>query len=176
MISFSFNLTLVNGCIMSFLISFSTHSIVTTSPLRKHFQKSATFEWKVEKNDNAYVGRRTAHGTELLKISCVTAHIYRFSFTINDFLSCGSLTSVNLTSMRSLAFSGCCETGHKMVESGFVNFECLAIGACDGTQKLGNSFSFPFAMFEIADVLVLGISTKMTRRIMILYNNKKEDS
>lgn len=104
----------------------------------------------------AYVGRNTAHGTELLRISCVTAHMYRFSLVINDFLSSGSLTSVNFTSIKSLAFNCFCDTGHKMVGSGFCNFEILAAGDCDGTQKLGNSFSLPLAIFEMADALVLG--------------------
>lgn len=104
----------------------------------------------------AYVGRNTAHGTELLKMSCVTAHMYRFSFVIRDFLSSGSLTSVNFTSIKSLAFIGCCDIGHKMVGSGFGNLDSLAAGDCDGTQKLGNSFSLPFAIFEMVDALVLG--------------------
>lgn len=97
----------------------------------------------------AYVGRNTAHGTELLKISCVTAHIYRLSFTINDFLSSGSLTRVKLTSIKSLAFSCCCDMGHKMVGSGLTAFDTLAPGVCEGTQKLGKSFSLPFAIFEM---------------------------
>lgn len=104
----------------------------------------------------AYVGRNTAHGTELLRMSCVTAHMYRFSFVINDFLSSGSLTNVNFTGIKSLAFIGFCDTGHRMVGSGFSNLENLAAGDCDGTQKLGSSFSLPFAIFEMADALVLG--------------------
>lgn len=104
----------------------------------------------------AYVGRNTAHGTELLSMSCVTAHMYRFSFVINDFLSSGSLTNVNFTSIKSLTFIGFCDTGHSMVGFGFSNLDILAAGDCDGTQKLGNSFSLPFAIFEMADALVLG--------------------
>lgn len=83
--------------------------------------------------------------------------MYRFSFVISDFLSSGSLTNVNFTSIKSFAFIGICDTGHKIVASGFVNLENMAAGACDGTQKLGNSFSLPFAIFEIADALVLGV-------------------
>lgn len=52
-----------------------------------------------------YVGRNTAHGTELLSTSCVTAHIYLFSFVCTDFSS-PSFIGVNLTSIRSFAFKG----------------------------------------------------------------------
>lgn len=94
-------------------------------------------------------------GTELLKMSCVTAHIYRFSLAISDFLSSGSLTKVNFTSIKSFALNGFCETGHKMVGSGLTAFDILAAGVCEGTQKLGRSFSRPFVIFEI-DVDVPG--------------------
>lgn len=87
--------------------------------------------------------------------------MYRFSLTINDFLSSGSVTIVNLTFIKSFALNGFCDTGHKIVESGFSTFDLLADGACDGTQKLGRVFSLPLAMLDIADVLVLGLSPKI---------------
>lgn len=73
-------------------------------------------------------------------------------------MSLGSLTNVNLTSIKSFALIGFCETGHKIVGSGLFSFEYLADGDCDGNQKLGNSFSLPFAIFDMVDVLVLGWS------------------
>lgn len=66
---------------------------------------------------------------------------------------------VNLTSIKSFALIGFCDTGHKMVPSGFSTLDFLAAGACDGTQKLGNCLSLPWAIFEMLDVLVLGPAT-----------------
>ena len=54
--------------------------------------------------------------------------------------------------------SGFCDTGHNMVESGFSDLLTFAAGVWLGTQKLGNSFSLPFVMFDIADALLLGWS------------------
>lgn len=62
---------------------------------------------------------------------------------------------VNLTSIRSLAFNGFCDTGHRIVGSGFSDLLIFAAGVWLGTQKLGSSFSFPFAMFDIVDALLL---------------------
>lgn len=70
------------------------------------------------------------------------------------------MTIVNLTLIKSFAFNGFCDTGQKMVESGFSTLDRLADGACDGTQKLGKLFSLPLAMLDIEDVLVLGLSAK----------------
>lgn len=103
---------------------------------------------------NTYVVRITTQGTALLKMSCVTQHMYRFSLAISDFWSSGSLTNVNLTGIKSFTLNGNPETGHIMVGSGFCNLLTPAEGHCDGTQKLGNSFSLPLAIFEIADVLL----------------------
>lgn len=72
---------------------------------------------------------------------------------MSDFLQSGSLTNVNFTSIKSFALNGFCETGHKIVGSGLTALECLASGVCDGSQKLGRSFSRPFDIFDIdADV------------------------
>uniref|UniRef100_A0A182IUJ5 Uncharacterized protein n=1 Tax=Anopheles atroparvus TaxID=41427 RepID=A0A182IUJ5_ANOAO len=110
----------------------------------------------------SYVGFSTAHGTELLSISCVTAHMYRFSFAISDFLSEGSFTRVNFTSIRSFAFSGLLETGQYTLLSGFSIREIFAAGDWEGTQKLGSSLRLPRDTFEIAP-LVLGCSAALTR-------------
>lgn len=86
--------------------------------------------------------------------------MYRFSLTINDFLSSGSWTNVNLTSIKSFARIGCCETGQSIVGSGLSILVFFADGTFDGNQKLDNSLSFPFAIFETdgTDELVLGVS------------------
>lgn len=101
---------------------------------------------------NTYVGFSTAHGTELLSMSCVTAHLYRFSFAIKDFLSSASLTGENLTSIKSFAFKGHPDTGQKIALSGFTNFDFSAVGVLEGTQKLGSCLSRPSAMLEIEEV------------------------
>lgn len=53
-----------------------------------------------------YVCFKTAAGTALLKISCVTGHMYRTFLTKIDFLSSGSLTSVKTTGIKSFIFNG----------------------------------------------------------------------
>lgn len=115
-----------------------------------------------------HVGLKTAQGTELLRISCVTAHIYLLSLQIKDFLSSGSLTSVNLMSMRSLSFRGFPDSGHKTVESGLSILTFSAAGVFDGTQKLGNFLSFPFAMFETEEVLASPSKSKFSLKFCII--------
>lgn len=63
---------------------------------------------------------------------------------------------MNFTSIKSFALIGLNETGQYMIGSGLSTLDFLADGACDGTQKLGNSFCRPFAILEMLAVLVLG--------------------
>ena len=96
----------------------------------------------------SYVVLITAHGTLLLKISCVIGHIYLACLTIRDFLSSGSFTSVNFTGIRSFIFNGFPLRGQYIVLSGFCNVVSFASGVLDGIQKLGNILSLPLLILE----------------------------
>jgi hypothetical protein len=101
MTSFSVNLSPVRGCSQSFLIIFSTHSNVTTSPLQ---YESTFIKVSEQKKVLIYVVLITAQGTELLSTSPVTGHLYLSTLAINDFLSSGSFNRVNLIGNKSFTF------------------------------------------------------------------------
>lgn len=61
--------------------------------------------------------------------------------------------------IKSFAFIGFSDTGQKIVESGFSNFNFLADGVCDGTQKLGKLFLLSFDILEIVDTLLVEAPT-----------------
>lgn len=74
------------------------------------------------------------------------------------------ILQVNLTSIRSLAFSGFRDTGHSIVGSGFSDLLIIAAGVWLGAQKLGSSFSLPLAMFDIVGTLLLLVPGWSVRR------------
>lgn len=125
MMSFSVNFSLVSGWSQSFLMTFSTQSIVTTSP----------------------VVLSTANGMEFVRTSRDTAHTYGCIFPTRFVLSAGS-ASVNFTSMRSLALNGSPLTGQKIVLIGFWSLALPESGVCEGHQKAGSWCFLSPSMFE----------------------------
>lgn len=81
MISLSDSLSPVIGSIMSFLINFSTHSMVTTAPLKEETQ-CFTYSQTVRRRTGqmahvcTHEGLSTAQGMLLARTSLVTAHTY----------------------------------------------------------------------------------------------------
>lgn len=94
-----------------FLVAFHCNNISASTKTTENISIKLSHKAILMGSQITHVVLMTAHGTELLRISCVTQHMYRFSLAISDFLSSGSFTSVNLTLIKSFALNGLPDTG-----------------------------------------------------------------